>query len=118
MKLYLIQAVFILSMLYPVIVSAEETNITFQSIQFSRVLPHAFIDQAKATLAIQYPYIHVLFEKRSSHISDATYSLIGYHEKENSTSVHIEGAVVKYPNAWIFKDKCSKEKTIERIGSV
>lgn len=105
-------------MLCPAILNAEESNSSFKSIQYSRILPHAYIDQAKESLSNQYPGLQVLFVNRSSQIADATYSIIVYQEKENTKWLYIEGAVVKYPNAWIFNVKCPKENAIEKIVAI
>ncbi len=107
--------ILIISFWIPLKIHADTTNLLFQETQYSRILPHAYIDQAKDSLPKLFPDFQVLYEKRSSKLIDATYSLIVYQENKDAKLLHIEGAVVKYPNAWIFKDKCFKENGIEKV---
>lgn len=107
----------ILFMFFPAITHAEESNSAFRSIPYSRILPHAFIDQAKESLPKLHPNYEILFEQRSSILADATYSLIVYKEDQSTDIVRIEGAVVKYPNAWIFSLISPKGKVIEAVVS-
>ena len=109
--------VFILFMLFPAILHSEESNSTFRSIQYSRILPHAFVDQAKESIPKIHPNYEILFEQRSSILADATYSLIIYKDDQSSGIVHIEGAVVKHQNAWLFSLISTKEKVIEKVVS-
>ena len=102
-------------MLFPTTLYAEESNSTFRSIQYSRVLPHAFIDQAKESIPKMNPKYEILFEQRSSILADAIYSLIVYKDDQSADIVHIKGAVVKFPNAWLFSLICPKDKVIEKV---
>lgn len=104
-------------MFFPVITHAEEFNSAFRSVQYSRILPHTFIDQAKASIPKLYPNYEILFEQRSSMLADAAYSLIVYKEDQGIDIVHIEGAVVKYPKAWLFSLISPKGKVIEGVVS-
>lgn len=106
--------IFILFMLFPSIMHAEESISPFRSIQYSRSLPHAVVDQAKESIPKLHQNYEILYEQGSSILADATYSLIVYMDDQSDDTVHIEGAVVKYQNAWLFSLNSPKEKVVKK----
>ena len=82
---------------------AESCKPTFHPTAHSRILPHAYVDQALDTLPHMYPHLIILLERRASYIGSIAYSLLVYKKDLNARMTNLEGSAVHYPDAWIFK---------------
>jgi len=69
-------------------------------IQYSRVLPHSFYDQALASLPHLFPEHLILAARRSGKLGDAVYALVCYRETPTSQNVTIQAVVSHGVRAW------------------
>jgi len=68
--------------------------------EVSRVLPHAFYDQAMASLPQLYPKHVLLAARRSGRLGDVRYALVCYKETPASERVIIQAMAVHEGQAW------------------
>ncbi len=77
----------------------------------SRVLPHAFYDQAMESIPSIYPNAVIVAERRIGSFAGNNYplySLIGYKESMDLEDVTISGVVTGMDRAWSFTIKVSE----------
>ena len=68
--------------------------------EVSRILPHAFYDQAMASLPHLYPKHVLLAARRSGRFGDVRYALVCYKETAASERVIIRAMAVHASQAW------------------
>lgn len=78
-------------------------TVTVSNAQYSRSLPHAFYDQALASLSHLFPAHVLLAGRRSDVLGEVAYSLVCYRETPSSDRVIVQGVAVHSDRAWNIK---------------
>ena len=76
-----------------------------RQIQFSRILPHAYYDQAIASIPRVYPDSQIIAKRRQGYLAKnpaAVYSMVCYKKSKNQTEVTVSGVVTVKNKAWSF----------------
>jgi hypothetical protein len=68
--------------------------------EYSRILPHAFYDQALASLKSLFPKHVLLAARRAGVIGEVQYALVCFKETPSSERVVIEASAVHRDHAW------------------
>jgi len=75
-------------------------TLTVRPTPFSRILPHAFHDQAMESLPLVFPE-HVLHaSRRSGQVGEVLYALVCFQETKASARVTIQAVAVHGESAW------------------
>lgn len=69
----------------------------------NRSLPHAFYDQATASVPMLYPEHIFLAKRRYGRLGEMEYSIVCYKETGKRTEVLITGIAVSNNDAWSFE---------------
>lgn len=78
--------------------SGREMVVT--TIPYSRLLPHAYYDQAMASLPALHPDLEVLVKRRFGLVGEVAYCLIVYKTEAGSEEIVFDGAVQRGSRAW------------------
>jgi hypothetical protein len=76
-----------------------------KEIAFSRILPHAYYDQAIASIPGVYPDSQIIAKRRLGYLgknTPAVYSMVCYKKSKNLKEVTISGVVTSKNKAWSF----------------
>ena len=76
-----------------------------KQIQFSRILPHAYYDQAISSIPGVYPESQIIAKRRLGYLTknpSAVYSVVCYKKSKNQKEVTISGVVTSKNKAWSF----------------
>jgi hypothetical protein len=76
-----------------------------KDILFSRILPHAYYDQAIASIPGVYPNSQIIAKRRLGYLSKnppAVYSIVCYKKSKDLKEVTISGVVTSKNKAWSF----------------
>jgi hypothetical protein len=76
------------------------TVLTIRSTAPSRLLPHAFYDQALASLPHVFPQHVLLAARRSGHLGEVVYALVCFRETPSSDRVLIQAVALHGDRAW------------------
>lgn len=76
------------------------TTLTVNETEYSRILPHAFYDQATASLPHLFPEHVLLAGRRSGRLGEVSYALICFKEARASDRVVIQAIAVHGGRAW------------------
>jgi hypothetical protein len=80
-------------------------ELNIKEIQFSRILPHAYYDQALASIPGVYPDSEIMAKRRLGYLGKTTpavYSVVCYKKSKNQKVVTISGVVTSKNKAWFF----------------
>jgi hypothetical protein len=75
-------------------------TLTINEIAYSRILPHAFYDQAISSLPHLFPSHVLLTGRRFGSLGDVAYSLVCFKETPLSERVVMQAAAVHRGRAW------------------
>ena len=78
----------------------DGSTLTVTEIEYSRILPHAFYDQAVASLPHLFPGYVLLAGRRSGVLGEVIYSLVCYKETQSSERAVVEAVGVYRGRAW------------------
>ena len=76
-----------------------------KEIQYSRILPTAYYDQALSSIPHLYPQFEIIAKRRYGYFRDdrsTSYSIVCYKESAEFPEVTIGGIVVSNRNTWRF----------------
>ena len=76
-----------------------------KEIRFSRILPHAYYDQAIASIPGVYPDSQIIAKRRLGYLgknTPAVYSMVCYQKSKDLKEVTISGVVTSKNKAWSF----------------
>jgi len=76
-----------------------------KQIQFSRILPHAYYDQAMSSISGVYPDSQIIAKRRLGYVCKnppAVYSMVCYKRSKHQKEVTISGVVTGKNKAWSF----------------
>ena len=77
-----------------------------KEIAFSRILPHAYYDQAIASIPGVYPDSQIMAKRRLGYLTKnppAVYAMVCYKKSKNRKEVTISGVVTSKNKAWSFE---------------
>ena len=95
-----------------------------KQIQFSRILPHAYYDQAIASIPGVYPDSQIMAKRRLGYLTknpSAVYSMVCYKKSKNQKEVTISGVVTSENKAWSFDtgvDEIAFADTLIRVMEI
>jgi hypothetical protein len=98
------------------------TILTVTEIEAHRFLPHAFYDQAVASLARLYPDHVMLAQERTGRIGEVNYALVCYRIDRLSEHAVIQALAVREKRAWRLEADTplphgdGLEQVLEQIG--
>ncbi len=95
--------------------AGKKLNVT--EIPFNRTLPHAFYDQAVASIAGIYTSGQVLMAERLGYIGDFVYALVAYRKEANDPQAYLDVVAVSGTRAWRLQGTFPADK-IHRIHTV
>ncbi len=78
--------------------ASEELSVT--EISFNRALPHAFHDQAIASIAEIYPNGEVLVAERIAYVGNFIYALVAYRKDSTASEAYVDAVAVIDMRAW------------------
>ncbi len=84
----------------------------------SRILPHAYYDQALASIPGVYPNSQIIAKRRVGYLgkdSAILYSLVCYKESKDLEEVTISGVVVNQNKAWSFDAKVVESSFVDTL---
>jgi len=84
----------------------------------SRILPHAFHDQAMASIPGAYPNSQIIAKRRVGHLgknASSLYSMVCYKESKNLEEVTISGVVINKNKAWSFDTKVNEPYFVDTL---
>ena len=85
-------------------ISIDDNNVlTVIEIAGSRLLPHAYYDQAIASIPALYPEHEFLAKRRFAYIGKVAYSIVCYKKDKDDNIVIISGTAVLNTEAWSFQ---------------
>jgi len=76
------------------------STLTVSRAEYSRILPHAFYDQALSSLPHLFPKHVMLASRRSGSLGKVVYALVCFKETQASDQVVIQGVAVHGDRAW------------------
>jgi len=82
----------------------------------SRILPHAFYDQAMASIPGVYPNSQIIAKRRVGYLGKNTpslYSMVCYKESKDQEEVTISGVVTDKNKAWSFDAKVVESSFVD-----
>ena len=77
----------------------------------SRILPHAYYNQAMASIPGVYPNSQIIAKRRIGYLgknSAVLYSLVCYQESKDRKEVTISGIVINKERAWSFHSRLAE----------
>ena len=80
-------------------------ELQIKQIQFSRILPHAYYDQAISSIPGVYPDSQIMAKRRLGYLAKnpaAVYSMVCYKKSKDHKEVTISGVVTSKNKAWSF----------------
>jgi hypothetical protein len=80
-------------------------EVHIKDIGFSRILPHAYYDQAVSSIPGVYPNSEIIAKRRLGYlgkITPALYSIVCYKKSKDLTEITISGVVTSKNKAWSF----------------
>ena len=95
-----------------------------KQIQFSRILPHAYYDQAMSSIPGVYPDSQIIAKRRLGYLTknpSAVYSMVCYKKSKNQKEVTISGVVTSENKAWSFDtgvDEIAFADTLIRVMEI
>ena len=97
-----------------------ENGITLQitEIEYSRILPHAFYDQAMASIANIYPNSQIIAKRRLGLLGknkQSLYSMVCYKESKDLDEVTISGVITLNTQAWSFDAKVTESSFADTL---
>jgi hypothetical protein len=69
----------------------------------SRLLPHAYYDQATASIPVLYPEYQFFAKRRFGYLGNMAYSIVCYKKTKDDINVIITGTAVMNADAWSFQ---------------
>ena len=84
----------------------------------SRILPHAFHDQAMASIPGVYPKSQIIAKRRVGYLEKNTpslYSMVCYKESKDLEEVTISGVVTSKNKAWSFDAKVVESSFVDTL---
>jgi len=84
----------------------------------SRILPHAFYDQAIASIPVIYPNSQIIAKRRVGYLGKNTsslYSMVCYKESKDLSEVTIRGVVTNKKKAWSFDVKIVESSFVDTL---
>ena len=84
----------------------------------SRILPHAFYDQAVASIPGVYPNSQIIAKRRIGYLGKNTpspYSMVCYKESKDLEEVTISGVVTNKNKAWSFDAKVVESSFVDTL---
>ena len=87
---------------YQTIQLEEGIVLKVKQLRNNRFLPHAFYDQATASIPLLYPDHVYLVKRRYGRLGEMKYSIVCYKETKQSSEVLISGTAVLNNAAWSF----------------
>lgn len=84
----------------------------------SRILPHAYYDQAMASIPGVYPNAQIIAKRRMGTLRRKTpvlYSMVCYKESKDLEEVTISGVVINKSNAWSFNAKVVESSFVDTL---
>jgi hypothetical protein len=79
------------------------STLTVSNTEYSRILPHAFYDQAISSLPQLFPTHVLLASQRSEVLGEVVYALVCFKETPTSDQVVVQGVAVHGERAWNFR---------------
>ena len=95
-----------------------------KQIQFSRILPHAYYDQAISSIPGVYPKSQIIAKRRLGYLTknpSAVYSMVCYKKSKDQKEVTISGVVTSKNKAWSFDagvDEIAFADTLIRVMEI
>ena len=95
-----------------------------KEIQFSRILPHAYYDQAISSIPGVYPDSQIIAKRRLGYLKknpSAVYSMVCYKKSKIKKEVTISGVVTGKNKAWSFDtgvDEIAFADTLIRVMEI
>ena len=95
-----------------------------KEIAFSRILPHAYYDQAMSSIPGVYPDYQIIAKRRLGNLTknpSAVYSMVCYKKSKNQKEVTISGVVTSENKAWSFDtgvDEIAFADTLIRVMEI
>jgi hypothetical protein len=80
-------------------------ELAIKDIGFSRILPHAYYDQALSSIPGVYPNSEIIAKRRLGYLGKnppALYSLVCYKKSKDLSEITISGVVTSKNKAWSF----------------
>lgn len=87
----------------------------------SRILPHAYYDQAMASIPGVYPNSQMIVKRRVGYLGKNTavlYSMVCYKESKELAEVTIGGVVANKNNAWSFDARVDESSFVDTLALV
>ncbi len=84
----------------------------------SRILPHAFYDQAMTSIPGVYPNSQIIAKRRVGYLGKNTpslYSMVCYKESKDLEQVTISGVVTNKNKAWSFDAKVVESSFVDTL---
>ena len=76
------------------------STLTVSNTEYSRILPHAFYDQAISSLPHLFPKHVLLASRRSGVLGEVVYAMVCFKETQASERVVIQAVAVHRDRAW------------------
>ncbi len=96
--------------------NGQELNIKHMSP--SRILPHAYYDQAVASIPGVYPNSQIIAKRRLGYLGknpSFLYSMVSYKKSKDLPEVTISGVVVNKNRAWFFEAKVDESSFADTL---
>lgn len=93
-------------------------GLQIKQIQFSRILPHAYHDQAIASIPGVYPDSHIIAKRRLGYLGKnvtAVYSIVCYKKSKDLKEVTISGVVTSKNKAWSFDALADEAASVDTL---
>lgn len=104
-------AIPILMLVFIVTAISEEDlspEIKIEQIQFSRILPHAYCDQRKASIKSMFPNSELITFQRFSYLAGKPYCLMAYRENKEADVIKVTGVFLIGMNSFWFESTTSR----------
>ena len=89
-----------------------------KDIQFSRILPHAYYDQAIASIPSVYPNSQIVAKRRLGYLgknTPAVFSMVCYKKSKDQKEVTISGVVTGKNKAWSFDARVDESEFVNTL---
>ena len=96
-------------------------ELNIKEIRFSRILPHAYYDQAIASIPGVYPYSQIIAKRRLGYLGKskpAVYSIVCYKKSKDLKEVTISGVVTSKNKAWSFDAGADESAFVDTLIQV
>lgn len=93
-------------------------DLRVKEIQFSRILPHAYYDQAMSSIPGVFPNSQIIAKRRLGQlgkVSSSFYSLVCYKKLKEFDEVTISGIVTNSKKAWAFDAVVNETDFVDTI---